>query len=40
VTTDGAASVTVDHRVEKNFEKSYYEGQVHPYEMILRFRAA
>lgn len=30
----------VDHKIAKNTQESYYDGQVNPYEMVLKFRLA
>lgn len=30
----------VDHKISKNMQESYYDGQVNPYEMVLKFRLA
>ncbi len=30
----------VDHKISKNTQESYYDGQVNPYEMVLKFRLA
>lgn len=33
-------SFDVDHKIAKNTKESYYNGQVNPYEMVLKFRLA
>jgi len=38
VTLVASDTFEVDYKVTKNLQDSYYEGQVNPYEMVLKFR--
>jgi ABC-type uncharacterized transport system substrate-binding protein len=38
VSLEGASAFEVDYRISKNMKEAYYYGQVHPVEVILRFK--
>jgi ABC-type uncharacterized transport system substrate-binding protein len=38
VSLEGASVFEVDYRISKNMKEAYYYGQVHPVEVILKFK--
>ena len=38
VSLEGASTFEVDYRISKNMKESYYYGQVHPVEVIVKFK--
>jgi ABC-type uncharacterized transport system substrate-binding protein len=38
VSLEGASAFEVDYRISKNMKEAYYYGQIHPVEVILKFK--